>query len=1164
MMKGIRLNASNVWVRASCLWLGLPLAALAATTTSSNPSNLIFRIGNFDRSLLDIASEAPRPVNFVVGKSHADKDWYGTQPAIGAEAGQASGNSEAASRVISFSLTGSPAPAYRLRIALLSINSRIPQMRVGINGKQGAFYLHPDYAGDEIVYSTSHSDLEFTFPGNYLHAGTNQITLQAIASTDQATMDVWLTYGAVELDRDEHKWNGKISSAQIEPTIFYPQGPGAPREVVDVFVQYREPVQSGSPVELSVAGRQYHQELRGHQDFGEEKLEFSVAEFSATTARAAWTAGGRRQHSEQPVAPKKKWTLFVVPHEHLDIGYSDYQAKVASVHSHVIDEAMDLTAQHPDFRFSLDGEWSLEQFLKTRAPAQMQRAIAAIQKQQLFVPANYANLLTGFPTAETLIRSLYPSANFSRIHQTPFNYATITDVPSYSWSYASVLASAGIGDLLAGSNNVRAPVLLEGRLNENSPMWWQGPDGQKVLFWSTFCYGQLHILFGLPPVAMAGRDTLPIFLHQYEHPSYHADAVVVYGSQFENTDLFPQQAKVVEEWNKVYAYPHLQYSGYHEALENIAKQFGNTIPTISGDGGPYWEDGIAANSLYSAKERQNESRGPSVEKLVTLTSLVNPLFAADKADLDRMWTNIVLMDEHTFDSQDSVSQPTSREAVGQLAVKEQYAVQAQGLIDFMARNTMASIVNSIPAPSGSLVVFNTLNWKRSGPVEIDMSKGNEIVDSSTGKVVPYEVLRSDNNLQHLLLMAQDIPPVGYKVFQLRRAQNAAAPSETAQTTTIESPYYRVTLDPETGAVRSIYDKQLQRELVNQQSPYRFGQYLYVTGGDESHNSILQYGPGYPKPELAIHFARDGSLVSVSRTPDGWVARMKSQDMNTPAIATEVRLFDKEKKIEFIEDVDKKEVYSKEAVYFAFPFAMEGPRFRYEIQNGAVDPAKDMYPGAGHEWFSVQHWVAAEQDGISGTLMPLDSPLVTLSDINRGAWPRQFGNRQGTIFSYVMNNYWFTNYAAGQGGQFRFRYIVTSAPSISDPELSRMGWEEMTPLEEDEVTTQDRSASAPPPLNGTQDSFLDVPDANLLLETWKPAEDGRGTILRFLDLGGITRTVGVQTPLLNLNEAWQTDAVERDQKQLSLLGKHGLQFTIHPHEIVTVRIIGDDVTPAPAI
>src|SRR3712207_8998371 len=42
---------------------------------------------------------------------------------------------------------------------------------------------------------------------------------------------------------------------------------------------------------------------------------------------------------------------------------------------------------------------------------------------------------------------------------------------------------------------------------------------------------------------------------------------------------------------------------------------------------------------------------------------------------------------------------------------------------------------------------------------------------------------------------------------------------------------RVTLDPPTGSVRSIFDKELGRVLVDASSPYRFNQYVYVTGGD---------------------------------------------------------------------------------------------------------------------------------------------------------------------------------------------------------------------------------------------------------------------------------------------------------------------------------------------
>ena len=246
------------------------------------------------------------------------------------------------------------------------------------------------------------------------------------------------------------------------------------------------------------------------------------------------------------VDPGKKWTLLLVPHIHFDVGYTDYQAKIAAIQSRVIDEAMDLTTQHPDFRFSIDGEWDLAQFLKTRTPAEQQRAITAIQKQQLFVPAQYASLLTGFSTAETLIRSLYGSANFSREHNTPFNYANITDVPSYTWSYASILASAGLKYFLAGSDNVRAPVLMQGRLNENSPFWWEGPDGQKVLLWYSRHYMQMQLMFGLPPEVEAGHETIPLFLQMYEHPTYHANSTIIFGTQVENTDLFPQQAELAD------------------------------------------------------------------------------------------------------------------------------------------------------------------------------------------------------------------------------------------------------------------------------------------------------------------------------------------------------------------------------------------------------------------------------------------------------------------------------------------------------------------------------------------------------------------------------------------------------------------------------------------
>jgi hypothetical protein len=306
-------------------------------------------------------------------------------------------------------------------------------------------------------------------------------------------------------------------------------------------------------------------------------------------------------------------------------------------------------------------------------------------------------------------------------------------------------------------------------------------------------------------------------------------------------------------------------------------------------------------------------------------------------------------------------------------------------------------------------------------------------------------------------------------------------------------------------------------------------------------------------DLQIHPTGHGKILSVARTPYGWEAQMESEAANTPKVTTTIRLFDREKKIELVEDVEKDRVTAKEAVYFAFPFAVDHPQFRYEIQTTAMDPAKDMYPGAGHEWFSAQHWVSVQGDGVSASVLPLDVPLITLGDIDRGQWLDSFGERRATIFSFAMNNYWEDNYVGSQGGHFHFRYVVTSAPSTDEAQLSRMGWEEATPLEFDEVTLQDRTQNQPRPLDGRQASLAQIADPSVLLDTMKPAEDGDGTVLRLIDLGGPTRSVSISLPAFRFNSAWQTDAVERNQGPLAVKDGHEFTVTMHPHEIVTVRI-----------
>jgi hypothetical protein len=306
--------------------------------------------------------------------------------------------------------------------------------------------------------------------------------------------------------------------------------------------------------------------------------------------------------------------------------------------------------------------------------------------------------------------------------------------------------------------------------------------------------------------------------------------------------------------------------------------------------------------------------------------------------LRRLWQNLLLFDEHTWGAWQSISSPLSEETVRQQTVKDTFATQAEEDLEYVLDRGMAAISDYINDPKGTLVVFNTLNWPRSGLVETDLRKGSELVDLETGKLTPYQVISDlpayptgpgEPSFERVRFAAQDVPAMGYRAYTIRQEASAPAPAAKVQVDSrLENSYYRVDLDPASGAVRSIFDKELGKELVNAASPYRFDQYLYVSGGDKPPYNRLIFGDAkLPAPELTINGAHGGSLVSVERTPLGVEAKLESSCLNTPKVQTEVILFDAQKKIEFINHVRKQKVYTKEGVYFAFPFAADDPQIR---------------------------------------------------------------------------------------------------------------------------------------------------------------------------------------------------------------------------------------------
>lgn len=1099
----------------------------------------IWQIGKLDSSDLEFKAPQSTHVIYQVGKSDWSHDWPAAEQ-VGAE------------YEILFQLDAPPRGVFNLTVSLLTGRLRVPDLQVSINGYKGNYYLRtqPIYNGTGSIGGV----LKIELPTQYLKMGANTLVLSPVdleeAAAGSSASDGTLRYDFIGLSNAAGaKYDRNAVSADLVPTMFYREKGGKLVELVDAYLRFHRKIPAGETV-LAVNGASYKASIAPEDGFGEERLEFDVPEWQgSTTARLKVTAEGRHAFTVS-LAPERKWTIFVVPHTHVDIGYTDYQGKVAEGQAHTLAEAARLIEEHPDFRFSTDGSWNLQQLMESRSKPERDEVLQLIRSDKMGLPADYFNLLTGYASLETLYRSLYYSKDMSREYGLPFDYATTTDVPSYTGAYPSVLASAGIHYWAVGANQDRAPVLMHEQWNEKSPFWWEGPDGQKVLFWYSWGYSQIWEYFTAEPTNAILRKSLPEFLAPYDRPDYKPDVAMMYGAQYENTALHPQLATFVTAWNHEYAYPKLEYATFADFFRYVDAHYGSELQTYKGDMGPYWEDGIGSDAYYGAEDRQNQSDALGAEIASTVSHVLDPNVHPPKAEFQDAWNNILLFAEHTWGAGNSISQPDSEEATQQLAVKDNFATQAHFEIADLGQRAVSQLARDIQVPGGTLIVFNPLGWTRDSLVQMDISNHERLVDLATHQEVPLEVMWEKENFRHVRFLARNLPAVGYKCYAVEQSTAQPQSGKMSKTPVIENQYYRIAVDPESGEIKSIFDKQLQKELVSASSPYSFGQYLYVTGGEGTR--MIHPESALPAAQLTIHAAQNGECLGAEQTPWGYKLKLRTSGFNTPEIDLTILLFNDQKKIEFDYTVRKDYTTAKEGVYFAFPTSVDQPEFAYGIQQGWVDPAHGILKGGSLEWFSIQKWMAVHDAGMTVGIVPIDAPLASFGGINRGLWPGEFHPGSSTLFSYIMNNYWHTNYRAGQGGTFKFRYVLTSSREFDPAALSRLGWESMERPATEQIGANEKIGNPAAPLPATGASLLQIQNPNVALVTWKLAEDGEGTILRLKEIAGRSEEVAVTAPLATLRSASLCNSVEDNLRDLPVAA-NSIHLRFDPYQVLTVRL-----------
>jgi len=770
----------------------------------------------------------------------------------------------------------------------------------------------------------------------------------------------------------------------------------------------------------------------------------------------------------------------------------------------------------------------------------------------------YLNLMTGVCSGEELYRALYFTHRLHREHASNFDFACLTDAPSHSWFLPTLLSDVGIKAFSNGSNQTRAPILHHSNLNEDSPFYWEGLNGERIMTWYAHSYRQLSRLTGSDVGLESNFEylqaTVPQFLTRYLRDDYAPDAAMIYGA-YVNIAAIPKtaEAPLIEQWNKELEFPKLLVASDGDYFNYIEKNFAGRLPVYRGDCGAYWEDGTASTAKATTLNRRTRQILPAAETAATLATIFDPRNRYPTEDFRNAWKNVMFYDEHTWGAHNSIAPPDREFVTRQWEIKEGYATHA----NLEARNLLARANNrlcqQIAVDGSSFIAFNWQNWPRSAVLEAEIEHNQRLVELTSGQAVALDVIHQEDGYRRVRFMAEDVPAMGYKTFAIRGGGSSSKANEKLSGETIESKFYRLTIDTNTGAVKSLFDKTENREIVDSKAPYKLNEYLYVSGGENS-SIILNHNFGTPPANLLINEPAPATMVEHVKTPLGQRLVVQTNAKTTPLVRSEYLVYDNLKRVDIINTVEKEETRAKEAVYFAFPLAAEKPAFEYQIQNGWVRPNEDQMPGACREWFTLQNLVHVSDGDFSVAWSTPDAPLACFTDINRGKWLTHLPITNGHVYSYVMNNYWFTNYRAQQGGRFVFRYFITSGKELSRGALSRFDADTRAPVVAYPFLSSfsARIAQTDRPMPAASGSFLSLDAPNLQVVTFKAAEDGEGYILRFREMAGRAGEGELALPAFRVRAALLCNGVEEDRQKLAIAG-HLVKVPFAPNQFVTARL-----------
>lgn len=721
------------------------------------------------------------------------------------------------------------------------------------------------------------------------------------------------------------------------------------------------------------------------------------------------------------------------------------------------------------------------------------------------------------PSGESWMHQLLYSQNYFKK-----NFGVVAKIGwnpdsfGYDWNMPEFYQDAGIDAFITQKIGWNETNVFPYRV-----FWWESPDGSKILSYFPFDYGS----------EISDPYQLADWLRQYEANTGFTNMMILFGIGDHGGGPSLEMMKRIDHLKTLDIYPKIELGTVANYLKWLKSQDITTLPVWDSELYLEYHQGTFTTQSETKKgNRKAEVLMTDAEKFSTIATMYDGKYG--NKDFESAWRNVMFNQFHDI-------LPGSGIRENYIDAADRYK-KVYEIGEYQLNSSFKQIeeqINTSAIKGKPIIIYNPLSWERTDVVKLNLPAG-DVKDYSIydpkGKEVLSQIVSESEYSREIVFVADNVPSLGYKVYELRDKMAVQASTDLKiDSTTLENQFYRVVVDPDSGWVKSIYDKKNGREILT-----GYGnrlQFLEDKPKQWDAWNIGFTGVEYPSKFRRVEVVEKGPVRVVLRVYRDFlkpssVGSFPTDNFPSSFFKQDIILYNGIDRVDFGLDADWWETHVMLKV--AFPLNVQDSLATYEIPYGSIVRATVPANSWERAQFEVpaERWADMSRNGFGVSLLnqakygyDTKGSMMRLSLLRSPVWPDPTADRGEHEIKYAIYSH---------DGTWKDGGTVQQGYDYNYPLIAYVGTVHKGKL----------------PLGCP---FFKLTPSNLVLTIAKVAENSDAWVIQWYDAAGKDSNADLVLPRTP-KKVVESNFLEEDGKPIPFEGNH-VNIVTRKNSVTTIKV-----------